>query len=187
LTLPKTLRLLCIATVLGSLSCTKPIPNRDPSGKTFPSVKGKSLAGEMWQLPKQIQGEKSILLVGYVQDAQFDIDRWLIGLEMSQVKTPIFEIPTIEGLMPHLISGRIDDGMRSGIPKQLWKAVITVYDDAEKILEFTGNTNPRNARVFLLDELGKVLYFHDKGFSTLHLRALLMGIPEGQKSACWSS
>lgn len=66
--------------------------------------------------------------------------------------------------------------MRAGIPKPLWKGVVTVYKDGEKVQAFTGNEKPNNARVVLLDGQGKVIYFYDQGFSVdalNQLRALL--------------
>lgn len=59
----------------------------------------------------------------------------------------------------------IDNGMRKGIPKSLWKGVITIYSDGQQIQELTGNTNPNNARAVLLDEQGTIIYFYDQGFS----------------------
>ena len=67
---------------------------------------------------------------------------------------------------------RIDSGMRSGIPKELWGGVITIYEDGAQVQKFTGNENPNTARVMLLDEDGRVAYFHDRGFSVPALNAL---------------
>jgi len=62
--------------------------------------------------------------------------------------------------------------MRRGIPKELWKGVITVYADGDKIQRYTGNQNPNNSRVILLDEHGNVRYFYDRGFSVDALNAV---------------
>ena len=70
-------------------SCSR-VPNRSPEliiGKKFPVLKGKSLSEKKWTLPNDLKGQKTILLAGYVERSQFDIDRWLIGLSMAQVKT----------------------------------------------------------------------------------------------------
>ena len=40
-----------------------------------------------------------------------------------------------------------------------------VYEDGEMIQTFTGNTNPNNARVILLDANGIILSMYDGGFS----------------------
>lgn len=135
-------------------------------GETLPSVEGKSLSGEVWRLPEDLAGKPAILLIGYVQEAQFDGDRWLIGLLQTQTPAKILEVPTIKGLVPSLISGRIDSGMREGIPSEDWASVVTVYGSgAGDLVEFTGNEKPRNMRVVLLDAEGRIRWFHDRGFS----------------------
>jgi hypothetical protein len=49
---------------------------------------------------------------------------------------------------------------------------VTVYEDGDQVQRFTGNKNPNNARVMLLDEEGKILYFYDRGFSVDALNAV---------------
>jgi hypothetical protein len=139
-------------------------------GDTMPEATGQSLEGELIVIPKDFTGEKTLLLFGYVQDSQFDIDRWLIGLDMTETPVPVYEIPTIQGMAPRMFSTFIDNGMRKGIPKELWKGVVTVYEDGDMIQRFTGNINPNNARVMLLDAQGKILYFYDRGFSVAALK-----------------
>lgn len=153
-----------LATQLGS--CRSNVPNRDFAGETFPSVTGESLEQAAVRLPEDVAGGPAVLLLGYVQDAQFDADRWLYGLLQAGMPVKIYEVPTIPGLFPRLISGTIDSGMRSGIPSEDWSSVVTVYgDDAKKIVALTGNEKPRNIRVLLLDAEGRVRWFHDRGFS----------------------
>ena len=55
--------------------------------------------------------------------------------------------------------------MRGEILDKIWDSVITIYKDGEIIQEFTGNDNPRNTRVVLIDERGIVIFFQDSGFS----------------------
>ncbi len=170
--------LACGLLLAGALAgCARAVPNRDPVGESFPPVAGRALDGTAWQLPGDLRGGPAILLVGYEQDAQFDIDRWLIGLDMYRVRTPVLEVPTIEGLVPGLFAGSIDAGMRSGIPEDIWTAVVTVYDDAGRIRAFTGTERPNAARVLLLDAAGTVVFFHDEGFSVPALRRLLEQLP----------
>jgi hypothetical protein len=66
------------------------------------------------------------LLFGFVHKSQFDIDRWLIGLNMTQADVKVYEIPAIKNIIGHLFSTRFDDSMREGIPKELWAEDITV-------------------------------------------------------------
>ncbi len=156
-------------------SCSTSYPNRSPVGEPFPTVQGKNLDGMEFTLPGDFKGSKAIVVIGYVQDAQFDIDRWSIGFFTAPFPLPpVYEVPTIPGLIPSMFKGRIDEGMRSGIPRQSWKDVITVYgDDGSKIVQWTGNENPRNGRILLLDEEGTVTWFHDGGFGLPPLQSLL--------------
>jgi hypothetical protein len=152
--------------------CSTTYLNRNPVGKEFPSVTGEALTKVERNMPEYFNGKIVILLLGYKQDSQFDIDRWLIGLDMTETKATVYELPTIQGLFPRMFSTTIDNGMRSGIPKELWGGVITIYSDGAKLQEFTGNENPNNARVMLLDENSKIIYFHDRGFSVPALNEL---------------
>jgi len=156
-------------------SCSTTYPNRTVVGEAFPRVEGKNLEGTPVTLPDHFKGTKVIVVVGYVQDTQFDIDRWSIGFFTAPFPLPpVVEVPTIPGLIPSLFKNRIDRGMRSGIPQQSWKDVITVYgDDGETIAQWTGTETPRNGRILLLDEQGRVMWFHDKGFGLPPLRSLL--------------
>lgn len=151
--------------VLIVTGCSSTYSNQQITGKTFPSVTGQNLEKKQVRIPEDFNGDFTLLLVGYKQNSQFDIDRWLIGLDMTETTVDVYEIPTIQGLFPRMFSTMIDNGMRKGIPKDLWKGVITVYEDGEKVQIFTGNENPNNARVLLLDKNGIIVYFYDEGFS----------------------
>ena len=161
--LPRLLLLPVLA--LAGLGCGSTHDRRDPTGETFPSVTGTSLEGTEHRIPDAFAGEPVLLLVGYDQDTQFDIDRWLLGLTQAGVTVRTHELPTIPGLAPRMFSGSIDNGMRSGIPSEDWGAVITVYADGDKIAKFTGNKNSLPGRVILLDANGRVIFFHDRGYS----------------------
>lgn len=156
---------LILVVALFVAGCTTSYPARSPLGEQFPSVRAEVLTGEEVEIPQFFHGKDALLLVGFIQDTQFDIDRWLLALK--QLKTPIVvaEIPTIQGLFPRMISTKINQGMRDGIPEEDWQIVFTVYKDAKKITKFVGNTKPRNVRVMLIDKNGVVRWFHDRGFS----------------------
>ncbi|MDG1750540.1 MAG: hypothetical protein P8I03_02585 [Thalassotalea sp.] len=152
--------------------CSSQFSNKNVTGQQFPDVVGQSLEKEEVSIPNDFQDEFTLLLVGYKQDSQFDIDRWLIGLDMTETKVGVYEIPTIQGMFPRMFSTVIDNGMRKGIPKALWRNVITVYKQGELIQSFTGNEKPNNARVILINKKGTILYFYDEGFSVDALNSL---------------
>ena len=152
--------------------CASQYPNQQVVGKQFPTITGESLEKKEFVIPSDFNTEKTLLLIGYKQDSQFDIDRWLIGLDMVGVTLPTYELPTIAGMTPRMFSTFIDNGMRKGIPKELWGGVITIYKDGEAVQKFTGNQSPNNSRVILIDSTGKILYFYDRGFSVDALNKL---------------
>ena len=153
-------------------SCTTTYPNRDPLGERFPQVQGTALSGTKHVLPDDFAGDSAILMVGYTQRSQFDIDRWILGLVQLGTPARLVEVPTIPGIFPGLFAEKIDSGMRKGIPMEDWASVITVYDEAEPIVMFFGNENKNNARVALLNGKGEVVWFTDRGYSAGQVKAL---------------
>lgn len=155
-----------VAALLLARDSAKIYPNRDPTGERFPAVTGESLEKVETAIPAAFAGEPVVLLIGYKQNAQFDIDRWLLGLLQTEVPMTIVEIPTIPGLLPSLASGWIDDGMRSGIPREDWGVVVTLYGDAARpVAELTGTERGRITRVLVLDAAGTIVWFDDTGYS----------------------
>ena len=161
--------------ILALTSCSSPIPNRDPIGDSFPVVRGESLNGDAVELPSAVAGEPAILMVGYVQATQFDLDRWTLGFAQAEAKIKVVEVPAVVGWFPDtFLQGTIDNGMRAGIPAEDWGAVVTLYgSDATRVQELTGNENPRNGRILLLDDRGVIRWFWDQGYSSTRLLELL--------------
>ena len=146
-------------------ACSTTYENRDVTGKTLPVMTGETLEQQIVELPTMFTAPQTLLLVGYKQDTQFDIDRWLIGLDMTKTTIAVYEVAAIQGMFPRMFSSQINNGMRAGIPKELWKGVITLYADGDAMQQFTGNTNPNNARVILINNEGDVQHFYNNGFS----------------------
>ena len=157
---------LILAIALFASGCTTTYPARSPLGERFPSVRAMVLNGEEVEIPHFFKGKDTLLLIGFIQDTQFDIDRWLLALKQLRTPVVVAEIPAIQGLFPRMISTKINQGMKEGIPQEDWQIVFTVYKDADKIAQFVGNTKPRNVRVVLIDKDGVVRWFHDRGFSS---------------------
>ncbi len=156
---------LLAALLLLAPGCSASYPGRDPVGEVFPAVVGESLEKERVELPAALAGEPAIVLVGYTQRSQFDLDRWIMGLIQADAPGRIMEVPTIPGLVASFASGWIDDGMRAGIPEEDWGAVVTLYGSAATpVAKLTGNTGS-NARVLVLDPDGVIVWFTDRGYS----------------------
>jgi len=147
-------------------------PSQVKMGENIIEFEGESLAGEPTSIPQAFTGQNTLLLFGYVHKSQFDIDRWLIGLDQTNTQVAVYEIPTIKGMFPQMFSTVFDNAMREGNPKEIWKGVITVYKDGENVQRYTGNVKPKNARVLLINTQGEVMHFYDRGFSVEALNAL---------------
>ena len=174
--LPLVLSLLAVTL---TAACAVRSPSRNPVGEVFPSVEARRLDDRVLSLPVDLAGRPAVLLVGYDQGAQFDADRWLLGLLQLDLDVSIYEVPTIPGALVGLFSERIDSGMRSGIPSEDWGVVATAYGDAGEAIEsFTGSEGPRNMRVLLLDSTGVVRWFHDRGYSAGTLLRLKVAVEE---------
>jgi hypothetical protein len=158
--------LITLVLLVSTIGCG--VPRTAPtlhSGDRFPSVLGESLEKKEVRLPEDFSGRVTVLLVAYKQEAQFDVDRWILG--MLQLNTPakIVEVPTIAGMMPRVVQGFINDGMRSGIPAEDWNSVVTVFGDAGKIVSVLGNEHPKRCYAVVLDKQGKILKVFDRGYS----------------------
>ena len=165
--------LLVIGAILSNGGCMAKYPNQNPVGETFPTAHGENLDKEAVELPKAYMGKPALYMVGYIQETQFDLDRWTIGLTQVEFPAQVVEVPTIPGMFPSMFKGMIDNGMRSGIPSEDWAAVITLYgNQAKPVAKFTGTENPRNGRLLLLDDEGVVRWFWDEGFSAKRLMEL---------------
>ena len=170
-----------IATTVAVSSCSTVYERRNPIGESFPAVSAAALDESPMAIPADFAGKEVLLFVGYKQDSQFDIDRWLLGLTQMELRISVYELPTIPGLFPGMFANFIDNGMRSGIPEEDWGIVATIYDDADTVAQFLGNETPLPARVVLLNKEGKVAFFHDRGYSISTLMRLKEAIDDLRK------
>lgn len=152
--------------LLGNPAYAGAIANRNPTGELFPRTVGQSLTKESLELPAEFSGSPAVLLIGYEQDTQLDIDQWILSLKQAGLQARIMEIPTMPGTFAKLAAGMIDNGMREGIPEEDWEIVLTLYGkSAKRVAEFTGTTNGHLARVIVLNSEGKVAWFNDTGYA----------------------
>jgi hypothetical protein len=148
------------------ISCTQVTTvSSSLEGKQFPQVIGESLDKQEVKLPDHVRGKPAVLLIAYKQRTQFDVDRWILGLLQAEVPVAIVEVPTIAGMLPNMVSNYINEGMRSGIPEEDWATVVTVYDDAAKIVELLGNERPQSTQVVLLNKEGTIMWHSNRGYS----------------------
>ena len=167
------IRVLLLALTVSICACSKTVLTpKEVENVHFPHVHGTNLNCETLAIPDAYSGKPTLLLVGYKQNAQFDIDRWILGAIQANIKAQIVEVPTIAGMMPRMVQSFINNGMRSGIPTSDWGSVVTVYEDAEKIINVLGNERPRNAHAVLLDKNGIIVWSSNRGYSASQILEL---------------
>jgi hypothetical protein len=79
-----------------------------------------------------------------------------------------------------MVQGFINNGMRKGIPSSDWASVVTVYEDAPKIIAALGNERPQSAYAVLLDKDGRIVWTSTLGYSAtqvLELKTLVESLP----------
>lgn len=146
--------------------------------RPFPSVLGHALSGEVVRLPDDVAGRPVVLLVAYRRAAQLDIDRWLKALRRAAPQVEAYEVPTIPSPVYRPLAGWIDAGMRSGVPREQWRSVVTVYGDGAVVRGFLGEAPRPVAHVVLLDDAGVVRWLDARGFSEAGLQGLLEALRE---------
>jgi hypothetical protein len=169
----QTLKTTLLATCLLLSACGTTVPTpANVQHSRFPEVHGKNLRGETIFIPQHFRGKPTLVLVGYTQNAQFDIDRWILGALQVDLGAEIVELPTIAGMLPQMVQGFIDNGMRKGIPQSDWASVVTVYEDAAKIIAALGNDRPQSAYAVLLDKEGRIAWSANTGYSASQILEL---------------
>jgi hypothetical protein len=71
-------------------------PSQVVLGENIIGFEGESLAGEATSIPQAFAGQNTLLLFGYVHKSQFDIDRWLIGLDQTNTQLPPTKSPLLK-------------------------------------------------------------------------------------------
>lgn len=154
------------AAVVGAVTSRTPAAVAStPVGRTFPSVAGRSLAGEAVRLPQAVAGAPAVLLVAYRRGTQADIDRWVEVLRRDLPALRALELPAIASIVWRPLAGWIDGGMRRGVPPPMWASVVTLYEDAGRVRGFLGDAGGLTAHVVLLDSDGRVAWFAADGYS----------------------
>ncbi|MFO0829501.1 MAG: hypothetical protein U0572_15290 [Phycisphaerales bacterium] len=155
--------LACAAVFLGGCNL---VPSRDPTGEMLPSAEGKTLDGAPVTLRGELDGKPAILMIPYTDDAQFDCDRWSLGLD--QLHTPMrrFELGVVPSTFGVVAAPAIDMSRRQKRAEVAWPTVLCFYGDgADALATQTGMGDAQYARVMLVDAAGAIRWYCDKGYT----------------------
>ncbi|MFC1556918.1 hypothetical protein ACFL5L_02920 [candidate division KSB1 bacterium] len=175
-----------IFTVLGILFFSVQHVNGQTSGDQknligipFPSMSVETLSGKTVHYPDSLQGSVTLILIAFERETQEKIDTWLLPFSEKYenvVDVLFYEIPMLKRRW-RLISGIIDGGMRSGIPKNRHDFVSTYYGNIDKYRTPLYMDDTSDAFVFLLDKTG-VIQWHSNGVATEEKLAVLYELTE---------
>jgi len=128
-------------------------------GERFPAITGHSLAGEEVVLPEDVPGKVTLVVVAMERSAQPMVDSWVSPFREAFAGLDgyaWYEVPVIDRTIGFFLSGRIDAGMRAGIPISEHGSVVTVYGNTREIMENLKISDSSIAYAFLLDHEGIV-------------------------------
>jgi hypothetical protein len=151
-----------------------PLINRDTLINTkFPSLKVQTLSKNKLELPSYTLGKPTAICLVFEQSAQVLVDTWAnpILKKYSSSELNYYEIPMITSGYKWM-SGFIDNGMRSGIPKALHANIATYYGNLTTYKKDLLMTNKNSCYIFLLDKEGIIKLVADSSANNIKLETL---------------
>ena len=125
-------------------------------GLKFPTLTTDSLAGNKVTLPDSAKGKVTLIVMSFKRDSQSQNDSWLgpFEKEFGQKEGYLFyEVPMIRRRFVFM-SPLIDSGMRSAIPNEKHKNVITYYGNVDTYKQALKIEDIYLGYAFLLDREG---------------------------------
>ena len=127
----------------------------------FPTVSGKNLDRDNFQLPRDLDGTLNVVLIAFQRWHQSLVDTWVPFLQQLEAEHPdlrYYELPTIYE-MPTLSRAFINEGMRAGIPDETSRQrTITLYLDKESFKTALDIQTENQIHLFLVDTTGQILW-----------------------------
>ena len=136
-------------------------------GTKFPEIRSETLAGTKLILPDDARGKITLITIAFQHGTQQQLDSWLNPFAEEFGTRPgftFYEIPMLTAdVKPFAF--RIDSGMRSGIPEEKHKNVMTYYGDYAEYMRLLHIDDVTLGYAFLLDHEG-IIRWHGEGFAT---------------------
>lgn len=125
----------------------------------FPTVSGRSLEGRELVFPRDLPGDRNVVLIAFERRHQREVDSWmpaLARLRAADSTIAVFELPTL-GTAWRPVRGWIDGGMRSGIPdRAVREATVTLYLDKGPFKRALGIRDEAHIQLLVLDRAGRI-------------------------------
>jgi hypothetical protein len=127
--------------------------------KVFPELKAECLSKKNITFPTDVLGKPTIIAIVFESDAQELVDTWIkpVTAKYSNNEVNYYEIPMISGNYK-IMKSVIDNGMRSGVPKNLHDNVATYFGKLDEYKTNLMMPDKNSCYIFLLDKEGKIKY-----------------------------
>lgn len=126
----------------------------------FPVIQAETLSQKKVTFPEVTRGKYAFILIAFKRQTQGEVDSWLdpfIREFGEKDGITFYEIPMISGNWKWM-SGWIDSGMRSGVPRYKHDHVATYYGPLSTYFETFGVRDARKVYVFFLDKKGNIIW-----------------------------
>ena len=136
-------------------------------GTKFAEIRSETLAGTELTLPDDARGKITLITIAFKHGTQQQLDSWLNPFSEAfgtREGFTFYEIPMLSADVKSF-AFRIDSGMRSGIPEEKHKNVMTYYGDYNEYLHLLHIDDVTLGYAFLLDQEG-IIRWHGVGFAT---------------------
>ncbi len=146
----------------------------------FPRITGTTLEGENVVIPDNFLGQRMVYLIGLTEPSRHDVGKWETALEALDpaLRPRVIVIPVYTGMFARLESHFVNAGMRAGTPREQWKQVVTIAEGSSDFIQKLGLKKDDLAKVFLVDENGRVMYHTDEGYSNDRLERMKRALEE---------
>lgn len=127
----------------------------------FPTVQGRSVAGDSYIIPFELEGEFNLLLLAFEPSHQFLLNTWIGALDELKEKYPRFHFYELATLPNYneLERDLIDESMQQAvIDPKLREIVISIYVDKFRFEELLQIPNELTIYALLVDHSGNILW-----------------------------
>jgi ATP10 protein len=170
-----TLTLVIYSQIDSSVKTEKMINNNKEKliNSKFPVMAVQTLSKNKIELPTYTLGKPTIICLVFEQNAQPLVDTWTYPILEKYTNSEInyYEVPMITSGYK-LVSGFIDNGMRSGVPKELHNNVATYYGSLTQYKADLMMSDKNSCYIFLVNKEGVISHIDESSANAQKLDVL---------------
>lgn len=150
-------------------------------GVELPVLEVRALSGDLAALPRDARGHAAVFIIGFSKAAAKISRAWLESCRSSAAARPAgsgvycYDVRMLEGV-PQAFRGMVERGMRSGLPVDLQRQTLLVYEENEAWRGRVGAADEKTAYVIGCDREGRVRGTAAGQFVEMELKKILEAI-----------